>query len=117
MNGKLGAIYIREKQVGGFLDWTFRLNLADGVDGTDKTFKVKSWKITAWAHWLHQMLGPGDKVRVKLCSDEAPGFWEGECAIASQPTQQLETLAHVRIEFLGVGELTAGAVADEVASG
>ena len=105
MEGRLGAIYIGKKQVGGFLDWHVKLNLTSGVDGTDKTVKLQSWKVVSWAHWLYQLLEPETKVRLKLCASTGKGYWECTGKVASQPTRTMGTLIHVRLDFNGTGEL------------
>ncbi len=105
MEGRLGAIYIGKKQVGGFLDWHVKLNLNEGVDGDDKTTKLASWKVVTWAHWLTQILEPGVKIRLKLCSDAGYGYWECNGKVNTQPTRTLGTLIHVRLDFIGSGDL------------
>ena len=113
VNGRLGAIYIGRKQVGGFLDWKVTLNLSDGVQGDDMVHKLQSWKVTAGAHWLARLLEIGTDVRLKLCSDAGLAYWEGTGKIASQLTSTLEMLIHVRLEVIGAGELEAKRLSDE----
>ena len=113
MEGRLGAIYVDDKQVGGFLDWHIKMNLTDGVKGEDRTHKLQSWKVTAWAHWLTQPLIPGTEVRLKLCADDGPAYWEGKGKVANQLTATLHTLIHVIFEVFGSGELEAKKVEDE----
>ena len=107
MEGRLGAIYIGNSQVGGFLDWHVKLNLTEGVDGCDKTVKLQSWKVITWAHWLTRLLDPGTKVRLKLCSNVGNGYWECTGKIASPATKTMGTLIHTRLDILGSGELEA----------
>ena len=112
MNGRLGALYIGKKQVGGFLDWSYRPNLVTGQEGEDRTVKLQSWKVVAWAHWVKQQLLPGDAVRIKICADAGPAYWEADCKIASTPSRTLETLVHIQFELIGSGELEAGKVVE-----
>lgn len=113
MNGRLGALYIGEKQVGGFLDWRYAPNLITSIDDGDQTQKVQSWKITAWAHWVRREILPGTAVRIRLCADAGKAYWEAKGVLASAPTKMIETLVHLQIEILGSGELTGGMVDDE----
>ena len=113
MNGRLGALYIGEKQVGGFLDWHVQLNIADGVKDNDRTQKVQSWKVTAWAHWISRLIEPGIEVKLRLCADAGNAYWEGTGRLATTPTKMIETLIHLQIEILGTGELVGGMVKDE----
>ncbi len=105
MNGRLGAIYIGGKQVGGFLDWQVRLNMADGVKDNDRTQKVQSWRVTAWSHWLTRLLELNAKVTIKLCADEGSAYWEGAGRIASKLTATMGTLTHTQFEVIGAGVL------------
>ena len=110
MEGKLGAIYIGEKQVGGFLDWRVKLNIAEGVRDEATTRKFKGWKVTAWAQWLFKPLNVGDEVKLKLCADAGPVFWCGTGRIANRLTANLNMLVHAQLEVLGNGELEPGKV-------
>lgn len=107
MEGRLGAIYIKGVQVGGFLDWHVKMNLADGVEGGDRTHKLQSWKVTSWAHWLTKPLEPDTQVRLKLCPSAGNAYWEATGKVASRPTSSLYMLAHVILEFVGNGKLEA----------
>ncbi len=113
MNGKLGAIYIGNQQVGGFLDWHQKLNLTDGVQDGDATHKVQSWRIIAWAHWLMRVIEPDAIVKIRLCADEGPAYWEGTGRIASKMTATMGTLTHLQFEVIGSGELEGKKVQDE----
>jgi len=102
MEGKLGAIYINKRQVGGFLDWSVKLNMADDpLEDNAKSSHLHSWKVTAWSHWIAQQIDPGTKVTLKLCPDEGNGYWECNGNIACQLTKTLHTLIHVQLEVLG----------------
>ncbi len=105
MNGKLGAIYIGNKQVGGFLDWRVVMNLSDGVKNSDRTHKLQSWRLTGWAHWISRRIEVGAEVRVRLCSDSGEAYWEGKGRLTSRLTDTLETLVHIQIEIVGSGKL------------
>ena len=106
MEGKLGAIYINNKQVGGFLDWDVKLNIAEGpLDDNNRTHQVQSWKVTAWSHWVSQQLDSGTDVTLKLCPDVGNGYWECKGKIACQLTKTLHTLIHVQLEVIGVGAI------------
>jgi len=113
VEGRLGAIYIGNRQVGGFLDWHVKMNLTSGVDGNDATHKLQSWKVVAGSHWLTRLLEIGTDVRLKLCSDAGLAYWEGTGKIASQLTNTLEMLIHVRLEVIGAGEIEAKRLSDE----
>lgn len=102
MEGKLGAIYINNKQVGGFLDWSVKLNIVDDpLQDNTKSSHVHSWKVLAWAHWLSLQLDPGTNITLKLCPDEGNGYWECSGKIACQLTKQLNMLIHVQLEVIG----------------
>lgn len=105
MNGKLGAIYIGKRQVGGFLDWDVKLNLKEGDEDGNRTVKPYAWKVTARAHWLSRILDPGDEVRLKLCSDAGTGYWECTGMIDCTLTKTMETLIHTFLDVIGSGEL------------
>jgi len=107
MNGKLGALFIGRKQVGGFLDWTLRLNMADGVDDGDMTHNLHSWRVTAWAHWVSRIIDVGSDIRIMLCADAGPAYWLGKGKLTTRPTNSIGTLTHVQIEIIGSGELIA----------
>lgn len=107
MEGRLGAIYVGKRQVGGFLDWHVKLNLTDGTDGANATHKLQSWRVIAWAHWLFNLLEPGAKVRLKLCANAGKAYWEGIGRVSCQPARTVDTLVHARVEFIGSGELKA----------
>ena len=113
MNGRLGALYIGEKQVGGFLDWRYNPNLLTGIDDGNQTQKLQSWKVTAWAHWVSRLIEPGTEVKLRLCADVGNAYWEGTGRLATTPTKMIETLIHLQIEILGTGELVGGMVKDE----
>lgn len=107
MNGKLGAIYVDGRQIGGFLDWHVEIHLVDGVKNDSKTHRLQSWKVIAWAHWLTSRLDAGTKVDLKLCSDAGNAYWEATGKIANQLTSSFHMLVHTRLEVLGNGELEA----------
>ncbi len=105
MNGRLGAIYIGRQQVGGFLDWHQKLNMLDGVVKGDATHKIGSWRIIAWAYWLTQIITPGTIVKIKLCADAGPVYWEGTGRITSKMMTTMGTLVHNQFEVIGSGVL------------
>lgn len=107
MEGKLGAIYVKNRQIGGFLDWHVKINLVDGTKGDDRTHKLQSWKVISWAHWLTKPLLPDTKVALKLCSDSGNAYWEGVGKVSSLPTSSLHMLVHAPLEFVGNGKLEA----------
>lgn len=113
MEGRLGAIYIGKRQVGGFLDWHVKLNIVGNILGDDATNKLQSWKVVAWAHWLFSLLEVDTKVRIQLCCSAGNAYWEGIGKVSRQPTRTVGTLIHTRIEFIGNGELEAKEVAHE----
>ena len=108
MEGKLGAIYIGKRQVGGFEDWKLNLNMTEGADRDgNKTAKIQSWKLSSWSYWVFKALSPGDKVRLMLCADVGSVYWEGNAVIACRLSSIMSTLIHTRLEIIGSGELTA----------
>ncbi len=108
MEGKLGALYIGKRQVGGFEDWNLKLNIADGRDSdNNKTVKMQSWKLSSFSYWLFRALNPGDKVRLMLCADAGNVYWEASAVIACRLSSVLSTLVHTRLEITGSGELIA----------
>ena len=113
MEGKLGAIYIGDKQVAGFLDWHVRLNMVEGVEDDYKTQKLQSWRIIAWAYWITRQIPPGSAVKVRLCADTGRAYWEGTGKVASRLTETTGTLVHVQLEVIGDGVLEAKELPDE----
>ncbi len=105
MEGRLGAIYIGKKQIGGFIDWYVKVNLTDGVDDDNRTHKLQSWKIRTWAHWLVQALPVDTKVRLKLCPSIGDVYWECDGKVFSRATSALNTLVHAPLDFMGNSEI------------
>jgi len=110
LEGKLGAIYIGKKQVGGFTDWKVRLNITEGVEDNDRTRKLQGWRVVAWAHWITQKIEPGTEVRIKLCSNAGVGYWEGTGKLSNRLTDSLNMLVHSQMEVIGAGELEASSI-------
>ena len=107
MEGRLGAIYIDERQVGGFTDWSVKLNLSEGAKDKEKVVALQSWIVRAKAHYLFRELEPGKIVQLKLCADAGPGYWIGSGAIANETATTLGVLIHRPFEVVGHGELEA----------
>lgn len=107
MNGRLGAIYIADQQVGGFLDWQAKLTLTNGADGNDRTHKLRSWTVLSRVHWLFVKLNTDDKVQVRLYADVGFAYWEGTGRVTNQPTTILDTFIRDQVEIIGDGELEA----------
>ena len=101
MNGKLGSLHNGRLQLGGILDWSLDLVLADSVKDASTIYKLSKWKLTAQAYWLFDI---PDRVSVRLYSD-GKGYWEGIGYITSHYQKILDTLIHQPIEIIGEGIL------------
>ncbi len=102
MNGKLGSLWNGRLQVGGILDYSLDLILADSVKDAATVYKLSKWKLTAQAYWLFDI---PNKVTVRLYPDSGKGYWEGTGAVTSSPQKLFDTLIHESIEFIGEGIL------------
>jgi len=106
MEGKLGALFIGRRQVGGFKDWDFRLNMATGNDRDGFTVReVKTWKLTSWEYWLFSPLPVDTEVTLKLVPGDGNAYWTGQGKNAARVTEVLNTLVHSRLEIIGTEEL------------
>jgi len=103
MNGKLGAIFRNDKQVGGFLDWSEEtiLNESSNRDG-EAIHKFASWRLTSSSYWLYDAIKGSLTVRLYL-SDK--GYWEGTGYINSPMKKIYDTLIHEEIEIISEGVL------------
>ena len=102
MKGRLGSLLNGRLLIGGILDWTLDLTLADSVKDTATFYKLNSWKLTAQSYWLFDV---PDKVVVRLYPDSGKGYWEGAGQITSQTLKIFDTLIHSPIEIVGEGVL------------
>jgi len=84
-----------------------KLNLADGTDGSNRTHRLQSWRVTAWAHWLFRQLDPGTSVRVCLYANAGYAYWEGTGRLVNRLTSTMQTLVHSQLEVIGGGQLLA----------
>ena len=101
MKGKIGSLHKGILQIGGILDWSLDLVLADYTKDTDTYYKLSKWKLTAQNYWLFDI---PDKIVIRLYS-EGKGYWEGEGHISSQYSKIFDTLIHSPIEIVGEGIL------------
>ena len=101
MNGKLASLHNGRLQLGGILNWSLDLILADSSKDTSTYYKLAKWKLTAQAYWLFDI---PDRVVVRLYS-AGKGYWEGTGYITSQTSKVLDTLIHQDIEIVGEGIL------------
>ena len=103
MNGKLGALFRGEKQIGGFLDWeqTTLLNQSTNQDG-DLIRKLASWTLTARAYWLFD--APPRDITVRLYLG-GKGYWEGQGFISSATRKIFDTLIYEPLDIVGEGIL------------
>jgi len=105
MEGKLGALFKGDRQVGGFLDWKQETILNESSDKFgDVVHKLASWRITAPSYW---MFSPEIDVKVRLYS-EGKGYWEGRGSVTSATRKIFDTLIHEEIEIQGGGILEGG---------
>ena len=102
MKGKLGSLHVGRLQVGGILDWSLDLTLADYTQDTATFHKLAKWKLTARGYWLFDF---PNKVTVRIYPDSGKGFWEGEGHVVSQVRKLYDTLIHEEIEIIGEGIL------------
>ena len=100
MKGRLGALFIGETQIGGVLDWSLDLLLADQVRDSAVFYKLAKWKLTAQSYWLFDI--PGRAV-IKLYSDE--GYWEGTGIVTPGTRKIFDCLIHEPLEIVGEGVL------------
>ena len=103
MNGKLGSLHNGRLQVGGILDWSLDLLLADSVKDTATYYKLAKWKLTAQSYWLFDV--PSGILVVRLYPDSGKGYWEGKGNIISNPQKLFDTLLHQEIIIIGEGIL------------
>lgn len=102
MKGKLGSLHNGRLQVGGVLDWSLDLILADSIRDTAKTYKLSKWRLTASSYWLFDVQ---ERITIRLYPDSGKGYWEGTGHIASQTSRVMDTLIHAQIEIIGEGVL------------
>ncbi len=98
----MGSLHNGCLQVGGILDWSLDLILADTVRDTATVHKLSKWKLTAQAYWLFDI---PNKVTVRLYPDSGKGYWEGIGVVISNPQKLFDTLIHNEIEIIGEGIL------------
>lgn len=101
MKGKLGSLHNGRLQVGGILDWSLDLMLADFERDASTFYKLTKWKLTAESYWLFDTQS---QVVVRLYS-EGKGYWEGKGTIISNPQKLFDTLIHEPLEIIGEGIL------------
>ena len=101
MRGKLGSLHNGRLLLGGILDWSLDLILADSVKDTATFYKLAKWKLTAQGYWLFDI---PNQVVVRLYT-EGKGYWEGKGTVISSPQKLFDTLIHEPIEILGEGML------------
>jgi uncharacterized Ntn-hydrolase superfamily protein len=103
MNGRLGAIFRNDKQIGGFVDWAVdvRLDESSNRDG-DKVHRFISWKLTAPGYWLFNT--PDRNTIIRLYID-SKGYWEGIGYINSVTRKIYDTMIHEELEIIGDGVL------------
>lgn len=102
MNGKIGALFRNDKQVGGFLNWDEEtiLNESSNQDG-QAIHKFQSWKLTAQSYWLFDSVR---EVTVRLYLSNK-GYWEGKGYINSATKKIYDCLIREEIEIVGDGVL------------
>jgi hypothetical protein len=102
MDGKLGALFRNDKQVGGFLDWDEEtiLNESSNRDG-DKVTKFASWRLTAPSYWLYDAIKGPVIIRLYMGNN----YWEGTGYINSPMKKIYDTLIHEDFELVGEGVL------------
>jgi len=102
MRGKLGSFHVGKLLVGGILNWSLDLTLADTARDATTFYKLNKWKLTAESYWLFDI---PRKVTVRLYPDSGKGYWEGVGNVTSQTKQLWDTLIHETIEIVGEGIL------------
>lgn len=102
MKGQLGGLFNGEQQIGGFLDWEFKVIFSDSSEGKAKTYKFSKWKLTAPAYWL--FVEPNDII-VRLYHDRGEAYWQGSGVINSKLEAVFDTLIHEEIQIIGEGIL------------
>ena len=100
MNGKLGSLHNGRLQLGGILDYSLDLILADSVKDTATVYKLAKWKLTAQSYWLYDVPG---RIVIRLYPDSGKGYWEGTGEVVSRYQKLFDTLIHEPIEFIGEG--------------
>ena len=101
MKGRLGSLHNGRLLVGGLLDWSLDLTLADSVKDTATFYKLAKWKLTAQGYWLFDVPG---QIVVRLYT-EGKGYWEGKGMIISATQNLFDTLIHSEIGITGEGIL------------
>ena len=102
MKGNLGSLHNGRLQIGGILDWTLDLILADSERDAATIYKLSQWKLTAGSYWLFDI---PDQVVVRLYPNSGKGYWEGKGRITSGYPKLLDTLIHQTLEITGEGIL------------
>ncbi len=102
MKGKLGSLHVGRLLVGGILNWSLDLILADSARDATTFYKLTKWKLTADSYWLFDI---PNKVVVRLYPDSGKGYWEGKGIVTSQTKQLWDTLIHEPFELIGEGIL------------
>ncbi len=103
MEGKLGALYLDNVQVGGFTDWSIDTIFNESSDHAGQTIRtVASWHLCASSYWLYEQVKGNITARVYLGGTE---WWEGKCHITSSTKKIFDTLIHDDLELIGEGVL------------
>jgi len=103
MNGKLGAIFRNDKQIGGFFDWSEEtiIKESSNCDG-EAIRKFASWRLTASSYWLYDAIKGNIIIRLYLGDKN---YWEGTGYINSPMRKIYDTLIHEPFEVVGEGVL------------
>ena len=102
MKGRLGSLHNGILQIGGILDWSLDITLADSVRDASIFYKLAGWKVTAQSYWLFDV--PNGPIIIRLYPDVGTGYWQGE-GIVGYPQKIFDTLIHAQIELIGSGVL------------
>jgi hypothetical protein len=89
MNGRLGALFQNDEQIGGLLDWTLNFNLKDAPS---------DWEILSEGYWL--FIIPSGLMAVKLYPT-GEFYWECLGKIVSIVRPSLDKLIHESITIAG----------------
>jgi hypothetical protein len=97
MNGKIGAFFSDDKQIGGFFDWQLETHVQPRTENL-------LWEGQAQSYWFKQE--PDEPVEARFYSDIDRTYWVGN-AVFKEYQYKANKLMKVKIEFSGQGILEA----------
>jgi hypothetical protein len=97
MQGKVGAFFLGDKQIGGFFNWQLETHVQPKTDRL-------LWEAQANPYWFKRQ--PYDSIEVRFYFDPDLNYWVGQTVLKGYKYEP-NTLIKESIEFSGQGILEA----------